>query len=401
MIKPEIPSDEALRLLALKEYSILDSLPEKEYDDITYIASQICKTPIALISLLDDKRQWFKSHHGLDATETAKEIAFCAHAINDKRNMMIVPDSRKDIRFHDNPLVTDAPYVIFYAGMPLVTTEGYALGTLCVIDNRPNELSAEQVQALKALSDQLMKLFELRKQTFVLDQKVKELEAQNAGLDRFARVAAHDIKSPLGNIILLSEYFKNKYGAILDDEGNELLSLMNTSSYKLVDLIDGILKYSSNTKLLSESKEEIQLTQFIQALFPLVDSKHEVHFQIQSNLDPILYTNKVALEQILINLFTNSIKYNDKDKIEICIKIDDRNDFVRFVISDNGPGIKDEDRERIFKIFETTSNADRSGARGYGIGLATVKSLVEGLGGRIAVSSAPNEGCSFEFTIRK
>lgn len=155
MIVPKIPVDEYNRLEALKEYSILDTLPEKEYDEITFLASQICRTPISLISLIDDKRQWFKSHYGLDATETPKDVAFCAHAINDKEKMFVVADSRKDERFHDNPLVTDDPFVIFYAGVPLVTSEGYALGTLCVIDHEPRTLDESQAEALQALSNQL------------------------------------------------------------------------------------------------------------------------------------------------------------------------------------------------------------------------------------------------------
>ena len=118
---PEIPVNELQRLDALKEYSILDTLPEKEFDELTALASFICKTPISLISLVDDKRQWFKSKKGLNANETAKELAFCAHAINAPNELFVVPDSRKDDRFHDNPLVTDAPFVIFYAGVPLIS----------------------------------------------------------------------------------------------------------------------------------------------------------------------------------------------------------------------------------------------------------------------------------------
>ena len=203
MIFPDIPKDEIKRLHALKEYSILDTMAEEEYDDITYLASQICQTPISLISLIDEKRQWFKSHHGLEATETPKEFAFCAHAINDKNNIFIIPDSRKDKRFHDNPLVTDDPHVIFYAGIPLTNKDGFALGTLCVIDNEPNSLDEFQIKALKALSNQIIALFELRKKTFELETKAKEIEARNVVLKKFAGNAAHDIfmRLPLQKIL--------------------------------------------------------------------------------------------------------------------------------------------------------------------------------------------------------
>lgn len=171
MIKPLDHEFEKERQIELDSYHILDTLPEKDYDEITLLASRICNTPISLISLLDDKRQWFKSHHGLGASETPKEFAFCAHAINDSTNTMIVKDSRKDERFHDNPLVTDGPNVVFYAGVPLISENGLPLGTLCVIDNKPSDLDEWQITALKALSNQLINLLDLRKKKILLERR--------------------------------------------------------------------------------------------------------------------------------------------------------------------------------------------------------------------------------------
>ena len=135
MIAPKEFSKETERLQELDSFSILDTLPEIDYDNLTAIAAEICGTQISLISLVDNKRQWFKSHHGLGATETPKEFAFCAHAINDPGSPLIVQDARRDERFSDNPLVTGEPNVIFYAGVPLVSDAGLPLGTLCVITN--------------------------------------------------------------------------------------------------------------------------------------------------------------------------------------------------------------------------------------------------------------------------
>ena len=125
---PITPDNEIERLQALREYSILDTLPEQDFEDITKIASEICQTPISLITLIDSNRQWFKSNHGLNVRETARDYAFCAHAINTPDRILIVKDSREDNRFVDNPLVTGYPNVIFYAGVPLINPEGFSLG---------------------------------------------------------------------------------------------------------------------------------------------------------------------------------------------------------------------------------------------------------------------------------
>jgi len=150
------------RLKLLESYSILDTLPEIDYDNLTAIASEICNTPISLVSLIDSKRQWFKSHHGLNISETPKDYAFCAHAIIDPNDVFIVQDTRKDERFFDNPLVTGDPNVIFYAGVPLVGANNLPIGTLCVIDHKPKLLSQTQILALKALANQVMNLLELK-----------------------------------------------------------------------------------------------------------------------------------------------------------------------------------------------------------------------------------------------
>lgn len=178
MKKPEIPANEKERLKVLEEYQILDTLPEDLYDDITKIASQICGTPISLISLIDDKRQWFKSHHGLDVSETPKEVAFCAHAINEPDKILEVPDAFEDERFHDNPLAVGDPHVRFYAGAPLTTSDGHTLGTLCVIDHEKKRLTSEQKKTLWALSRQVVALLELRKENYqraLIDQDLTSL----------------------------------------------------------------------------------------------------------------------------------------------------------------------------------------------------------------------------------
>ena len=161
MGKPGLPPNEAERLKALHRSRLLDSPPERLFDAIVSRAAEICKTPIALISLVDEHRQWFKSKVGLDAAETDRDLAFCAHAILQDQ-LMVVPDALSDERFAQNPLVTHAPNIRFYAGMPLITSDGCALGTLCVIDRQPRELTFDQMNQLKVLAESTRILLEMR-----------------------------------------------------------------------------------------------------------------------------------------------------------------------------------------------------------------------------------------------
>ena len=170
------------RLDALNEYGIMDSLPEEAYDNITTLASRICGTPISLITLLDDQRQWFKAVTGLDVKETPVEFAFCSHAIQNPSEILVVPDSRKDERFANNPFVTGEPHIVFYAGMPLVDDAGHALGTLCVLDIQEHTLTAFQLTALRQLARQVVSLMKLKKENKVLTNRLDSLEQQNAAL---------------------------------------------------------------------------------------------------------------------------------------------------------------------------------------------------------------------------
>lgn len=156
------PANEPARLAALRAYRLLDTAPENDFDDITRLASAICRTPISLVVLLDGDRQWFKSRVGLDAPETPREQAFCAHAIL-RDGTLVVEDAAADARFADNALVTGAPHIRFYAGAPLVDAGGHALGTLCVIDRVPRRLDAVQLQALETLGRQVTAQMELRR----------------------------------------------------------------------------------------------------------------------------------------------------------------------------------------------------------------------------------------------
>ncbi len=170
------PDNEKKRLKVLWQYEVLDTVPEELFDDLTELAARICEAPIALISLVDEKRQWFKSKVGTTVKETSRDVSFCAHAIR-QSGLFIVPDATQDARFANNPLVVSDPKIRFYAGAPLITPDGYALGTLCVIDKVPRELRPDQKQALSILARHVVSQLELRRRS----RELQDVHDENAG----------------------------------------------------------------------------------------------------------------------------------------------------------------------------------------------------------------------------
>ena len=170
---PIMSTNDAARVTALQKYAILDTEPEQAFDDLTLLASYVCKTPIALISLIDEDRQWFKSKVGISATETSRDIAFCSTAIQ-QPDVLVVPDTLQDDRFRTNPLVVAEPNIRFYAGAPLINEDGYALGTLCVVDRTPRNLAPEQEAALKALSRLVLMQLEFRRNLILLKEALND-----------------------------------------------------------------------------------------------------------------------------------------------------------------------------------------------------------------------------------
>lgn len=182
-----IPHNETSRLKALQEYKVMDTLPEQAYDNFTKLASMICNTPIALITLLDEERQWFKSRIGLERSEIPRESAICNHTIVMPDNILIISDTTHDPRFVNNPLVALEPNIRFYAGVSLVTSSGEALGTICVMDDKPRSITQEQLDALEVLSHEVMGQFELRRSIATLERSMLKQENYIDQLQEYQR----------------------------------------------------------------------------------------------------------------------------------------------------------------------------------------------------------------------
>lgn len=397
MIEPDFPKNEKERLSAVHNYRLLDTLPESDFDNITSLISTICEVPISLITLLDADRNFLKSHHGLDIQESPRNISFCGHTIL-QDEIFIVEDAREDIRFKDNPIV-DGFNAIFYAGVPLVTKTGIALGTLCVYDHEPRTLSETQKQALKTTAKQVVNLFDLRLNNRLLAESKQELIDRNNELGKFASHVSHDLKSPLANIMSLTDFLKEDKGNTFTEESIEYISFIEESAESLKNYIDGILIHYKANELLNEEKEEVLLNPFfeeIQRIHLLDDDEFKV-----KNYEESIYINKAAVTQILINLVDNALKYNNNANPEVVLSFSEDKNYYSFTVKDNGNGIAKEQQEEVFKLFNNNNQLDITGKKGTGIGLFTVKNLVKKLGGTIELQSEVNEGSAFIFSIAK
>lgn len=387
MIVAATPLNETDRINALLSYNILDTLPENFFDSITLIASRVCEMPISLITFVDSKRQWFKSHFGTEVIETHRDFSFCAHAMLSENEIFEVKDLSVDKRFHDNPLVVGSPFARYYAGVPLISKDGYALGALCVIDYKPREITAAQKELLKSLSLQIFAHLEMMK-------TIRELQFRNEELSRFAYLASHDMKAPIRGMKLLADSVLEEETE-LNEESKLALHLISNRADQITNLINGILNHT----ILEEDKlniEKINLADFVNDIFDFLSAPQEIVLKHQIEVEEI-YTDLTYLHQILQNLLSNAIKYSDKDNTEVLLRIYKKEGKTVFTVTDNGSGIPVEFQETIFQMFKTVVANDRFGNKGSGIGLATVKRLVEKLSGEISVKSTSGKGS--EFTV--
>ncbi|RFZ90764.1 GAF domain-containing protein [Mucilaginibacter conchicola] len=378
----------------------MDTEADAAFDELTALASEIAQTPIALVTLLDGSRQWFKSAHGTDFTETPREHAFCAHTIVDQSQPLVVNDARKDDRFKNNPLVTGDTQVIFYAGVPLVNDEGFALGSLCVIDHEPKQLTETQLKALNTLGRQVLTQMELRRKIAQLERSNEALTEANTFIQKFAHMAAHDIKNPMSSILLTAQALEARLKNIGDEKSTALALMVSKAAKRLINLLNEMLDYSKEPSMLLMNQQDICVSTLLKNIVDLSEFPANIDIRIPEGTH-IISTSGVALEQIFMNLLNNAVRYNDKDRGQIKVSFTDAGEHHSFTVTDNGVGIANKDIDRIFEKAVTLSTVDCFNKPGKGLGLYTVKLLVEKLQGTISVQSNLGEGSAFTFTIKK
>lgn len=392
------PANEAERLAKLNQYNVLDSDAEEAFDRITRFVANLLDVPIALVSLVDAERQWFKSHYGLEARETHRDLAFCAHAIHHDE-IFVVPDASKDRRFSDNPLVIDEPSIRFYAGAPLITPDGYRMGTLCAIDRRPRELTEDQKQLLQDFSIIVVDQLELKLAR-------RKADAASRAKSIFLANISHEVRTPMNAIIGFSQMIKldapneeiGRWAEKMYDSADHLLNL-------LTDILDlskldatGISLNLAPMKLsdpMSQSEASVS--------GKLIDQPIDLRITVDERLSEHYVADKVRLSQILINLVDNASKFTTNGRIDLSASLEKEQGtqhIVRFDVVDTGSGITNEEAVLLFEPFFQSERGEPSPQKGVGLGLAICKRLVETMGGEIG--AYPNEGgvgSTFWFTL--
>ena len=387
--------DEAARLKSLYDYDILDTEAEKTFDDITQLVAQICNMPISLISLVDSERQWFKSKIGLAPQQTAKDIAFCTHAIHQKK-VFEVEDTLHDERFFDNPLVTSTPNIRFYAGTPLVSPDGHVIGTLCVIDDKPNKLTQDQRQALEVLGRSVISQMELRK-------NIKILKLANEHKTEFLSNMSHELRTPLNAIIGFSHLMLEntqdykippkfaEYVKHIDYSGRRLLSVVN-SVIDLNKIEAGMMQVQLKTICFREFIKNLE------GMLAITANQKDVEFSVHvsNDLPKYLAVDQAKITQIITNLAHNAIKFTDGGKW-VKVELSLNNEQLVITVADQGVGISSNDQTKLFNQFQQVGQAKSS--EGSGLGLSITQSLVTLLGGKIKVLSTVGLGSIFKVLL--
>lgn len=400
MIKPTLPENETERLNALRQYNVMDSLPEEDYDNITRIASEICQMPVSLITIIDSDRQWFKSKQGTELTDTPLDLSFCAHGMSNPHEPLIVSDATVDPRFINNPLLEGELKLRFYAGVSLVDSEGFVLGSLCVIDSKKNQLNSSQIETLKILANQVVRLLQLRKTIFQLEKAQDDLVKGNNNLKEFAYIISHDLKAPVRNMKHLTEVVLEDYADQLDEKCGVYLKLINDQGKDAISLIEGVLNYSKVIHSISDKQELVNLNDLLASL--IKNTSYPSHLTIKVTNDfPQMKTSDVAMRQIFSNLIDNAVKYNDKKDGWVNLNYLSTEDHHVFQVEDNGRGISKEQIASVFTLFYRIDGAKGRGEDNYGIGLSIVKKMALELGGEINVNSLLGEKSVFEVKIPK
>lgn len=387
MSTSELIEKETARLDALRRYAVLDTPPDGSFDRITAIAAKLFKTPIALVSLVDEDRIWFKSKFGLDAAQIDRAPGLCASCIMDSE-VYVVTNAAEDARTLANPLVAGSMGLRFYAAAPLITNDGHRLGTICIIDKEPRSFSAEQETTLQDLA------------AIVMDEMELRLDAMRAvkKKDEFMAMASHELRTPLGTA---KAYVELAADALANNNSEEAAYIRkaNTAIDKMALLITDLLDVARvrNGKLLLRIAEfdfDAMVQEAVESVQPTVKS-HVIH--VTGSTGALVTGDRDRAQQVVINLLTNAVKYSPgKERVDVHLR--STADDVEVAVQDWGLGIPAAHLEKIFQLFHREEDRDAH-IPGLGVGLFIAADIVRQHHGKLWAESILGGGSVFHFHL--
>lgn len=393
-----LPSNEADRLAALYELQVLDTAPEDDFDDIVKLASTVCGVPMSLVSLIDIDRQWFKAKIGTDLTETPRDFSFCGHAILG-RDVLVVPDTQRDPRFADNPTVAQHGGVRFYAGAPLITSDGFALGTLCVLDSQPRTLDTEQVQALRALARQVTSQLELRRYATALANTTARLQELERRKDDLAGLVGGELRVPLR--------LMRSYLADLGNTGRhdaELADLVGRATAAHVRGLSDLLDHLTSMAAAGNGSDSLHMRQIdltrltqraVEAIRPIAATKQIWILNQAGGPSLPIIADPVRLEQVLMHLLFAAVKYTPKGgRVRVGTEIES-GPTVRLDDMDMPDGM----RPDLFPHLYYGAISNPAVVAGPDRGLAVAKRILDAHHATVALSDRPGDGTSLHVVF--
>ena len=394
-MRAPLPDDEPARLAALHDAQVLDTAPEADFDDIALLASQICGTPMGLVSLVDTDRQWFKAKIGVNVDQTHRDMSFCAHAIHG-HEVLEVPDATADARFADNPFVAGEGNIRFYAGAPVVLDGTHAVGTVCVVDHVPRELTPDQRRALHSLARHAAVQLELRRYARHAGEIADRLRQLDRMKDSFLTAVSHELRTPLSSLHgYLEMLLEDDFDAVT---ARRFLTVMQRNSDRLMRLVDDLMQVARPAEDgMPLDLADVDLAELCRqattACRPLAEQK-QVRLSERTDGTVIVRGDRQRLRQALNHLIVNAIKFTGPGG---AVTVEAGPPGV--TVTDTGVGIPAGDLPHVFDRFFRSAAADSMAAPGPGLGLAIVRSIVEAHRGSVRLESEPGVGTTARMTI--
>ena len=391
-----IPGNEAQRMEAVRRYDILDTPPDGAFDRITALAARLFDVPIAIVSVVDHDRIWFKAHYGLETTQIDRDPGLCASAILHE-GPWIVENAPADPRALANPLVAGAFGLKFYAGVPLRTDDGYNLGTLCILDYKAREISAAEVTTLEDLAGMVMSELEVRLSSRKALAEASEREQLK---DAFLGMLSHEFRTPVTTIYAAAQLLSRDKVVMADTRLRSLFPDIAAESERLLRLVDDLLVLTRIERGVLEAEHEPVLLQRV--LPKVIDRERRrydgrsVRLDVPTDLPPAL-CDQTFLEQVLANLLSNAFKYSDPLS-EVEVEVVDRGEELEVRVRDRGIGMETNELESAFDLLYRSPEAKLI-APGAGVGLYVCRQLVETMGGRVWIAPKDGQGTSIAFTV--